>query len=131
MRRRSTAARHLRVENGRRSVVAGWNRSGGGRLVASRFRRRYWHPAVTVAGLDPLRVDDLRHTSAALAIEVGAHPRALMQRLGHSSITTTLDTYGSLMPGLDDQVAADVERDLGRRVEDVGGSSPESGGPAG
>jgi hypothetical protein len=34
----------------------------------------------------------------------------MMQRLGHSSITTTLDVYGSLMPGLDEQVAADVER---------------------
>ena len=93
---------------------------GGGRLVASRFRRRYWRPAVITAGLDPLRIHDLRHTAAALAIEAGAHPRALMQRLGHSSITTTLDTYGSLMPGLDDRVAADMERDLSRRVEDVG-----------
>ncbi len=92
----------------------------GGRLVASRFRRAYWHPAVARARLEPLRIHDLRHTAAALAIEAGAHPRALMQRLGHSSITTTLDVYGSLLPGLDERVAADVERKLARGVEDVG-----------
>jgi hypothetical protein len=37
---------------------------------------------------------DLRHTCAALLIAQGAHPKAMMEGLGHSSITVTLDRYG-------------------------------------
>jgi integrase len=48
-----------------------------------------------------LRWHDLRHTAAALAISVGAHPKVIQQRLGHSSIKTTLDVYGHLLPKLD------------------------------
>ncbi|MBA2327554.1 MAG: hypothetical protein H0V95_13050 [Actinobacteria bacterium] len=45
------------------------------------------------------------HTAVALAIEPGAHPRALMERLGHSSINVTLDRYGHLFPGQDEAIA--------------------------
>ncbi len=44
---------------------------------------------------------ELRHTAAALAIAQGAHPLAIKERLGHSSITVTLDRYGGLFPSLD------------------------------
>jgi len=47
---------------------------------------RYFRPAVEIAGLAPLRFHDLRHTAAALAIHAGAHPKAIGDRLGHSSI---------------------------------------------
>jgi hypothetical protein len=36
-----------------------------------------------------------------LLIAEGAHARALMERMGHSSITVTLNTYGHLLPGLE------------------------------
>jgi len=48
---------------------------------------------------------DLRHTAAALLIAEGAHPKAIMERLGHSSIEVTLDRYGHLLPGLDEFLA--------------------------
>lgn len=70
----------------------------GGRLVPSAFRRRYFHPAAEAAGLEPLRIHDLRHTAAAIAIHAGLHPKAIQTRLGHGSIRTTLDIYGHLMP---------------------------------
>jgi len=41
------------------------------------------------------------HTYAALLIAEAAHPRAIMERLGHSSIQVTLGTYGYLFPTLD------------------------------
>jgi integrase len=41
-----------------------------------------------------MRFHDLRHTCAALCIALGAHPKAIQERLGHSSITVTLDRYG-------------------------------------
>lgn len=59
--------------------------------------------AVLAAGLPPAtRFHDLRHTCAALCIALGAHPKAIQERLGHSSITVTLDRYGHLFPKLDE-----------------------------
>ena len=42
------------------------------------------------------------HTCASLCIALGAHPKAIQERLGHSSITVTLDRYGHLFPKLDE-----------------------------
>jgi integrase len=77
----------------------------GAPLRASNFRRCHWKPAVARARLpEDLRFHDLRHTAASLLIAQGAHPKEIQSRLGHSSITTTLDRYGHLFPGLDDRL---------------------------
>src|SRR5438105_1318165 len=61
----------------------------------SNFVHRAWDGAVKEAKLEPRPTPhDLRHTSAALAIKAGAHPKAIQSRMGHASITTTLNTYG-------------------------------------
>ena len=52
---------------------------------------------------------DLRHTSVALAIANGAHPKAIQERMGHSSITITFDRYGHLFPSLGIAVADGLE----------------------
>ncbi len=57
------------------------------------FRRH-----LALAGLPHIRFHDLRHTHASLLIEAGVHPKAIQVRMGHASITTTLNTYGHLMP---------------------------------
>lgn len=64
-----------------------------------------------------LRFHDLRHTSVALAIAGGAHPKAIQARMGHSSIAGTLDRYGHLLPSLDAVHLASGERGSGS--EDV------------
>jgi integrase len=71
----------------------------------SNFARRVWAPATQAAGVDGLRFHDLRHTAVALAIQQGAHPKAIQERLGHSSVTVTLDRYGHLYEGLDGDLA--------------------------
>ena len=82
----------------------------GGALRRSNFRSRSWKPALRRAGLDEnLRFHDLRHTCASLLIEQGAHPKEIQARLGHSSITTTLDRYGHLMPALGHQLSANLD----------------------
>lgn len=48
---------------------------------------------VAAAGLPRIRLHDLRHTYATLAVEAGMHPEILTERLGHSSVATTLDMY--------------------------------------
>jgi integrase len=52
---------------------------------------------------------ELRHTTAALAIAQGAHPLTIKERLGHSSITVTMDRYGKLFPGLDEALASALD----------------------
>lgn len=73
----------------------------GSPLRRGNFRRREWGPAIERAGIEPLRFHDLRHTCAALLIAQGAHVKEIQMRLGHSSITTTLDVYGHLFPSMD------------------------------
>jgi len=71
----------------------------------SNFARRVWAPATRAVGLEGLRFHDLRHTAVALAIGLGAHPKAIQERMGHSSVTVTLDRYGHLYDGLDQRIA--------------------------
>lgn len=81
------------------------------------FMRRAWYPTIKgdmrsknhkkqrppalPAELHGLRFHDLRHTCASLLIAQGAHPKIIQERLGHASITTTMNRYGHLFDGLD------------------------------
>jgi integrase len=71
------------------------------------FTSSVWQPALKRAGIaEPWpRVHDLRHTAVSFAIQVGAHPKEIQARAGHSSITTTMDRYGHLFPGQDEAPA--------------------------
>jgi hypothetical protein len=73
----------------------------GGTLRLHGFRARVWRPAVTAAGLDGLRIHDLRHTAVALWIAAGANPKEVSTRAGHASVSFTLDRYGHLYPEAD------------------------------
>ena len=82
----------------------------GGPLRRSGFRFRVWVPATVRADLEGLRFHDLRHTHAAWLIKAGEHPKVIQARLGHASISTTLDRYGHLMDGLDEAAAEALPR---------------------
>jgi integrase len=58
-------------------------------------------PAARRAGLDGLRIHDLRHTAVALWIAAGANPKEVAARAGHASVSFTLDRYGHLSPEAD------------------------------
>jgi integrase len=77
----------------------------GGPVRRSNFRRRVWDPTLVRATVTPAKFHDLRHFAAAIAVANGAHPKTLQARLGHASITMTLDTYGYLFDGLDADLA--------------------------
>jgi integrase len=76
----------------------------GSLLRTSNFRIKVWLPAVRAAGLAPLRPHDLRHTAVALWIAAGANPKEVSARAGHTSVSFTLDRYGHLLPGHDDEL---------------------------
>ena len=52
------------------------------------------------AGLDGVRLHDLRHTHATVLLKQGIHPKVVQERLGHSNIGVTLDTYSHVVPGM-------------------------------
>ncbi len=63
-------------------------------------------------GLYGVRFHDLRHTHATLMLWQGIHPKIVSERLGHSSIAITLDTYSHVMPGLQEAAAQRFEEEL-------------------
>ncbi|UCG83214.1 MAG: site-specific integrase, partial [Dehalococcoidia bacterium] len=53
------------------------------------------------AGLPHIRFHDLRHAHASFLIKLGIPAKVISERLGHSGIGITMNTYGHLMPGMD------------------------------
>ena len=80
------------------------------------FFNRVWKPAVIDArhaGLPKApRIHDLRHTHASWLIDAKVSLPAIQRRLGHESITTTIDRYGHLAPEHVDEINAAVDRAL-------------------
>ena len=73
-----------------------------------------WAPAIKEAGLDGLTFHGLRHSPIGFMIAQNVSPRVIQRRAGHSSIRTTFDVYGRVLPEVDESVAAA----LGARLSD-------------
>jgi integrase len=67
---------------------------------------RYFRQAVKMSMLPSIRLHDLRHTHATLALQAGIHPRVVSERLGHATISITLDTYSHAIPAMQEEAAA-------------------------
>jgi len=68
-----------------------------------------WVIAVRRAGLRPIRLHDARHSHASLMLKQGVHPKVVQERLGHSSVQVTLDTYSHVVPGIQQMAAARLD----------------------
>lgn len=75
-----------------------------GRPVHPKTLSWYFGQHVKRLGLPRIRLHDLRHTHATLALRAGVHPRVVQERLGHANVSITLDTYSHV--DLDMQAAA-------------------------
>ncbi len=62
-------------------------------------------------GLPPIRLHDVRHTYATVALQAGVPVKVVSERLGHASIAVTLKIYAHVLPGMD--------RDAANAVADV------------
>jgi len=55
--------------------------------------------------LPTIRLHDLRHTYAPLALQAGIHPKVVSERLGHAAVSGTLDTYSHAIPAMQEEAA--------------------------
>ena len=79
----------------------------GTMLHPERFTRGF-SDAVRRLGLPAIRLHDLRHGWATLALQKGIHPKVVQERLGHANIGITLDTYSHVVAELHEEAAEDV-----------------------
>jgi integrase len=90
-------------------------------LVCARIHGTPLDPAETTAAfarlirrldLPAIRLHDLRHSHATALLRQGTHPKIVSERLGHSTVAITLDTYSHVLPGMQKEAAQQVDRAL-------------------
>jgi integrase len=67
---------------------------------------------VNQAGVRRISFHGLRHTHATDLLRAGVHPKIASERLGHSSVATTLDIYSHALPGLQEEAAQRIDAAL-------------------
>jgi integrase len=72
--------------------------------------------AWTAAGLERVTLHNLRHTYASYMIAAGVNAKALSTYMGHAKVSMTLDLYGHLMPGSEDEAAGMLDTYLSKTV---------------
>jgi integrase len=90
---------------------------GSGRIFHN-VRRSYdeGQRAAVAAGVEPPSLHQCRHGYASLRIAAGVNVKALSTFMGHASIRITLDQYGHLLPGAEDEAAGLLDAFLARQV---------------
>jgi len=70
--------------------------------------RSWFRPLLVKAGLPAIRIHDLRHSYASIALARGVHPKVVQEALGHSTIAVTLDLYSHVVPSLQREAAKEM-----------------------
>lgn len=76
-----------------------------------RISRAFAH-FVRDAELPHLTFHGLRHAHATLMLSAGVHPKVVSERLGHSNIAITMDTYSHVLPDLQEAAAEAIDDQL-------------------
>jgi integrase len=100
-------------------------------LVCARENGRPWHPESFTSAWRILcrdtgvtvRFHDLRHTHATQLLRGGIHPKVVSERLGHSTIGLTLDTYSHVLPGMQEEAAAKLDAILQKALDGLASTS--------
>lgn len=75
-----------------------------------------WERFLEESGLPKIRLHDLRHSNATALIQAGVNPRVVQQRLGHSDVSITLNTYTHVLPEMDAAAAEKIDTILLKRA---------------
>lgn len=97
-------------ENGYTGTGYVFTDTKGNLIRVQNMVRRSFKEILKKAGLPDIRFHDLRHTHATLLLQQGVNPKLVQERLGHSSISLTLDTYSHVLPNMQKQVAEELDR---------------------
>jgi len=76
-----------------------------------------FHKLAKSLGISRMRLHDLRHTHATIMLSQGVHPKVVSERLGHSSVAITLDTYSHVLPGIQAAAARRFDEGLQKTAE--------------
>jgi integrase len=115
------ALQHHKAKQLQERLLAGtrWRETGlvftstiGTPIEVGNLRRQFWK-LLDKAGLPRMRFHDLRHSCASLLLVQGVPARVVMETLGHSNISITMDTYTHVLPELQRQAADATDRALG------------------
>jgi integrase len=98
--------RHIESLEGNQSLLF---TTSTGKPISSRNVVRHFKSVIESQKLPDIRFHDLRHTHATLLLSAGTHPKVVQERLGHSQISLTLDTYSSVIPSMQRDVADQFE----------------------
>jgi len=112
----NTLLKHRKKQNEQRLMLgAGYKNLD---LVFSDYDGDIWHPDVfsnvfsrhaKKIKLKTTRFHDLRHTHATQLLIQGIHPKVVQERLGHSTIVITLDTYSHVLPNMQEEAAEKID----------------------
>jgi integrase len=87
-------------------------------IVVDNLYHNYFQPACKALGLGAVRIHDLRHTFATLALSAGEHYMAVSKWLGHSSFVLTLSTYADYIRE-DDTAAPNFGRPVAQPTDNI------------
>jgi integrase len=106
---------HYKYQQLERAAFKGWIEndvifpSTNGTPTDSRNIIRIFKGILEKAQLPKIRFHDLRHTAATLMLQQNTHPKIVQERLGHSDITMTLNTYSHVLPGMQEEIAEKMD----------------------
>jgi integrase len=78
---------------------------------------RAYNRLIKKSGVPSVRFHDLRHTHATLMLKQGIHTKVVSERLGHSTIGITLDTYTHVLPNMQKVAADQLDQLLNSKVK--------------
>ncbi|MEH7028690.1 tyrosine-type recombinase/integrase [Bacillus wiedmannii] len=84
-----------------------------GNPVIARNCRREFYNLIEKLGLPKIRFHDLRHTHATMLIQQNVNVKLISERLGHTDIQTTLNTYSHVLPNMQREVADKLDEMFG------------------
>ena len=82
---------------------------GGDSAIGITTIDREFKKAIKESGVDPIRIHDLRHSHASYLLNNGANILAVSKRLGHATVTQTLETYAHLMQDTEEKMIEIIE----------------------
>src|SRR5258708_40341006 len=111
---------YMRQMGGRLRAGGIWKDNGlvfcniyGYYLEAGSLREQFTS-LVKKAGLPHMRFHDLRHSAATILLAMKVPVKVIQELLGHSSITTTLNVYGHVLPSMQEEAMDKMEHLFGK-----------------